>query len=265
MKQRIITGLIAGSLFIGLTIVGGWYYYAMLVLLAFIGFFEYVRMFGLQWNSPFALTGFVGVAFIMFPWQKLHITKPSLELVIWALLFILLTFTVWTKNRIKIDDAALVLLGVFYVGFGFLYMNEVRNGGHQGFLLTVFTFCTIWASDIGAYFTGKMIGKHKLWPAISPNKTIEGSLGGVVWSIVVALLFAYFAPHLVAYNQAIIIGLIAAVAGQLGDLIQSAYKRVRDIKDTGNLLPGHGGILDRCDSWLIVFPLLVLSGILPLS
>src|SRR5262249_22809823 len=119
------------------------------------------------------------------------------------------------------------------------------------------------ASDAGAYFVGKAMGRHKLWPSISPNKTIEGSVGGVVLSIITALIFAICAPSIIDIPKALLIGLIVAVAGQLGDLIQSAYKRVRNIKDSGSILPGHGGVLDRFDSWIIVFPLLILTDLIP--
>ncbi|MOA34727.1 Phosphatidate cytidylyltransferase [compost metagenome] len=142
-------------------------------------------------------------------------------------------------------------------------MIDVRQMEQHGLFWTFLSFCCIWASDIGAYFVGRAIGKNKLWPSISPNKTVEGALGGVFMSLVVSVLFALFAPELVSVPKALLIGLLAAVAGQFGDLIQSAYKRVRDIKDTGKLLPGHGGVLDRCDSWLIVFPLLSLTELLP--
>ncbi|MXO80058.1 phosphatidate cytidylyltransferase, partial [Paenibacillus sp. OT2-17] len=121
----------------------------------------------------------------------------------------------------------------------------------------------IWASDAGAYFVGKMAGKTKLWPAISPNKTVEGSIGGIVLALVIALVFAGLSGGLLPWGKAIGIGLSCAVVGQLGDLVQSAYKRVYGIKDSGNLLPGHGGILDRCDSWIVVFPFVHMLLLLP--
>src|SRR5690606_2557638 len=124
-------------------------------------------------------------------------------------------------------------------------------------------FCAIWASDIGAYFAGRTFGKRKLWPLISPNKTIEGAVGGILSSIIIGALFSVIFVNIISPLIGILIGLVAAVAGQMGDLIQSADKRIRNIKDIGKLLPGHGGILDRCDSWIIVFPILVFTGLIP--
>lgn len=121
----------------------------------------------------------------------------------------------------------------------------------------------IWSSDAGAYFTGRRFGKHKLWPAISPNKTVEGAVGGIALAVVAAVIFSLFSGGLLTIGRALLLGVSAAVVGQLGDLIQSAYKRVYGIKDTGKLLPGHGGILDRCDSWVVVFPFVHILMLLP--
>ncbi|MNW64207.1 Phosphatidate cytidylyltransferase [compost metagenome] len=107
------------------------------------------------------------------------------------------------------------------------------------------------------------MGKNKLWPAISPNKTVEGALGGVLISVVISVIFALFVPDLLTIGRALLIGISCAVLGQLGDLVQSAYKRVYGIKDSGSLLPGHGGILDRCDSWIIVFPFVHIVMLMP--
>ncbi|MBD2870703.1 phosphatidate cytidylyltransferase [Paenibacillus arenilitoris] len=262
MKQRIITGLIAGAIFVGLAVVGGWLYTFLLVLLAIIGFTEYSRMNGVEWSHPSALLGYAGVLLFVLPWREWGILVPSPLTVVWMLAFLLLAITVITKNKTTIDGAALMLLGALYVGYGFAAMIEARQVEH-GLFWTFLSFGCIWSSDIGAYFTGKAVGRTKLWPSISPNKTIEGAAGGVLLSLIVAALFAWSAPELIALPKALLIGLVAAVAGQFGDLIQSAYKRVRNIKDTGSLLPGHGGVLDRCDSWIIVFPLLLLTELLP--
>ncbi|WP_338555993.1 phosphatidate cytidylyltransferase [Paenibacillus sp. KS-LC4] len=264
MKQRIVTGVVAGAFFIALAVAGSWLYAALLVLLAMVGFTEYVKMNGQAWAHPASLLGYAGVLFFVLPWNLIGVETPSFMFVTWVLAFLLLALTVLTKNKTTIDHAALMLLGALYVGVGFGAMNTVRQMDDHGLFWTFLLLGCIWSSDIGAYFAGKAFGKNKLWPSISPNKTIEGALGGVMLSLVVAAIGAVLFPDFIVFGKALLIGLLAAVAGQFGDLIQSAYKRVRDIKDTGNVLPGHGGVLDRCDSWIIVFPLIVLSGLLPL-
>lgn len=263
MKQRITTGLLAGALFVALTVVGGWAYYALMLLLALIGFREYARMNGFAPQHPASLLGYAGMLFFLVPWESAGFNPPQGGDMLWLLMLLLLALSVLTKNRTTIDGAGLMLLGALYLGYGFHSMMIVRDADSEGLFWTFLCFASIWASDIGAYFFGKAFGRTKLWPAISPNKTVEGSLGGVALSIAVALLFSLLSPGWLPVGQALLIGLTASVAGQFGDLIQSAYKRVRGIKDTGTLLPGHGGVLDRCDSWLIVFPLLVLTGLVP--
>lgn len=263
LKQRLITGVIAGAVFVGLAVLGGAYYTGLLVLLAIIGFYEYTRMNGFSPFHPSALLGFAGVLYFVLPWEAWGVSMPSPLTLLWMLAFLLLAVTVVTKNKTTIDGASLMLLGALYVGYGFSAMIDVRDMGEHGLFWAFLSFGCIWASDIGAYFTGRAIGRTKLWPSISPNKTIEGAIGGIVLSLVVAIVFAVLGPDTITIGRALLIGAVAAIAGQFGDLIQSAYKRVRDIKDTGNLLPGHGGVLDRCDSWLIVFPLLLLTELIP--
>jgi len=263
LKQRIITGIAAGVVFVGLTLIGGGFYTALLVCLAVIGFYEYARMNGVEWHHPTSLFGFVAVLLFVLPWDEWGVQAPSVLLLLWILAFLLLAMTVITKNKTTIDGAALMLLGALYVGYGFAAMDQVRRIEGDGLFWTLLSITCIVASDVGAYFFGKAFGRRKLWPSISPNKTIEGSLGGILLALVAAAAYSFADPEIITIGKAVIIGIVAAVAGQFGDLIQSAYKRVRGIKDTGALLPGHGGVLDRCDSWIIVFPLLVLTGLVP--
>lgn len=264
MKQRIISGVIAGAGFMVLTVLGGWFFFALLLFMTVVGAMEYFRMNGVPMKHPFAWIGLAGTLILFLPWDDFGLQEPSRLHTIWILMALLLSMTVLTKNEITIDGAALMLLGALYVGYGFHAMYEVRGGDSHGLMTTIMAFFAIWASDAGAYFAGKAFGKHKLWPAISPNKTIEGSLGGIVLAVVIALIFSFAYPDTISIGRALLIGLVAAVAGQFGDLIQSAFKRVRGIKDTGTIMPGHGGVLDRCDSWLVVFPLLIMTDLLPL-
>ncbi|MBM7564647.1 phosphatidate cytidylyltransferase [Paenibacillus sacheonensis] len=264
MKQRIISGVLAAIAFVVLTVLGGWFFFALLLFLTIVGMMEFVRMNGVSMKHPLAWIAMAGTLLLFLPWADFGLHQPAALHMIWVLMFILLSVTVLTKNEVTIDGAALMLLGSLYIGYGFHAMYEIRMGDSHGLMTTIMAFFAIWASDIGAYFMGKAFGKNKLWPAISPNKTIEGSLGGVVLALVFALAFAVIYPDVISYERAIMIGLVAAVAGQFGDLIQSAYKRVRGIKDSGSIMPGHGGVLDRCDSWLVVFPLLIMTNLLPL-
>ena len=265
MKQRLITGIVAGVLFLGLCLLGGWWYQLLLIGMALIGYYEFVKMTGTPSFSGTALFGYAGILYFMIPWSLLDLTPPiSLERVIWLFLFLFLLITVFTKNKMDIRSIALLFIGIIYIGMGFSYMGLSRasNDGY-GLMWTFLLLSCIWGSDAGAYFVGRKLGKNKLWPAISPNKTIEGAVGGVLISMVISVIFAIIVPDLLTVGRALLIGLSCACVGQLGDLVQSAYKRIYGIKDSGSLLPGHGGILDRCDSWIIVFPFVHIIMLMP--
>ncbi|WP_195573225.1 phosphatidate cytidylyltransferase [Paenibacillus sp. 1001270B_150601_E10] len=265
MKQRIITGVIAGGLFAILVFLGNIPYELLMIALALIGFYEFARMHHAKPFDIASLLGYVLILLLVVPWEKwgigLHL---SWETAIWFIMFGLLSITVISKNQVPIQAVSQLLLGSLYIGIGFKYMLITRTYSDNGLFWTILLFAAIWASDIGAYFTGRAVGKHKLWPSISPNKTIEGAIGGVICSLVVCIIALFIRPDMLNIPLTFGIGLAASVVGQMGDLIQSAYKRVVGVKDSGTLLPGHGGVLDRCDSWLIVFPFVHFIGLLTL-
>src|SRR5699024_7911628 len=118
----------------------------------------------------------------------------------------------------------------------------------------------VWATDTGAYFVGRSLGKRKLMPAISPKKTIEGALGGIICASIVAIIFQLVKPFSVSLITVIGVTILASIAAQLGDLVTSAFNRHFNVKDSGTILPGHGGILDRFDSLLFVLPFLYVIG-----
>lgn len=265
MKQRLITGVIAGAVFLGLCFMGGLWYHLLVLAMSLIGYYEFAKM---TKTAPFSVTaaiGYLGVLMFVFPWNLLNLTFPlPWEHGIWLLMLLFLLVTVFSKNRLGIGQVSLLFMASIYIGIGFLYIAESRNtaDGH-GLFWTFLLFASIWGSDAGAYFVGRKMGRTKLWPAISPNKTIEGAVGGVVIAVITAMIFAFLSDGLLPIGNALLIGVASAVIGQLGDLVQSAYKRVYGIKDSGTLLPGHGGILDRCDSWIVVFPFVHILSLLP--
>lgn len=173
---------------------------------------------------------------------------------------IILGFSVVSKNTYTIDEAGFPVVASLYVGVGFQNLVTARA---DGLAILLFAFFVVWATDIGAYMVGRQVGKHKLWPDISPNKTIEGALGGIASAIVVAVVFILVQPNVFQHNLVtmVIFTIIFSVVGQFGDLVESAIKRHYGVKDSGKILPGHGGILDRFDSMLFVFPMMHLLGV----
>ncbi|HET7521999.1 MAG TPA: phosphatidate cytidylyltransferase [Bacillales bacterium] len=252
MKQRIITGLSAGIFFLFLAFIGGVAFVMLAVVMASVGYMEFLRM---KKISPFSFPGIVGLiaVILMVPHVRFALLPP-LQMLLIALL-LLLAFTVLSKNMFHFDKSAFIILSVLYVGFGFHFLVEARVLDN-GLNVLFFILLAIWSTDSGAYFAGRAVGKRKLWPDISPNKTIEGALGGIAAALAVAVLYEWFFPVYESIWASVAAGLVIAIFGQLGDLIESAFKRHYGVKDSGAILPGHGGILDRCDSWLLVFPVL---------
>ncbi|KAA0547904.1 phosphatidate cytidylyltransferase [Bacillus sp. BGMRC 2118] len=255
MMQRILTAVVAAALFLPFVIWGGIPFTLFIYLLATIAIYELLKM------KHISLLTFPGILSIFLIWVllypdrtldilgDLHITKAEIALL--AVLF-LLSYTVITKNKFTFDHAAFVILATIYIGIGFYYFIEIRE---QGIHYLFFAMFLIWATDSGAYFIGKAWGKRKLWPEISPNKTVEGSLGGVVCAVIVACIFQFIFPIDDSFIKVVIITILLSVFGQLGDLVESALKRHYAVKDSGTILPGHGGILDRFDSLLFVLPI----------
>ncbi len=258
MKQRIITGVIAAIGFLTLLYFGGYIFHSLLWVMALIAYDELVRMCKLSRASLPAIVGYMGVAIMVLPWSDgNYALNVNAEVWIWLFMLLLMTATVASKNKVPIDKSSILFFGVVYIGIGFHYMATIR-WHEDGLLWTLLIFFCIWITDAGAYFTGWAIGKRPLWPSISPKKTIEGAMGGLALSIALAICFSIIYPELITLERAALLGLLIGIVGQVGDLIQSAYKRTFGVKDSGALLPGHGGVLDRTDSWLIVFPFVYL-------
>jgi len=263
MKQRLITGFIGGAGFLSVLFYGDIPYIFLLAILAIIGFRELLRM-----NNLYILSsqGLIGVSLVFFlvvnhtPYNSYFNNIQEISIIFLATA-LLLTLTVVKKNKVTFNQVSYILLGALYVGFGFSFMLETRFI-ENGLTLTLLVIIATWTSDSGAYFTGKKFGKRKLWPEISPKKTIEGAIGGVIFAIIASLIYNYFVGITDYILLIIWEGLIISVIGQIGDLVESALKRGRGIKDSGTILPGHGGVLDRFDSLIFVFPVLHILHIL---
>lgn len=251
MKKRIITGIIASIPLIVLVFIGGVPFTVLTSILALLVTSELLRMKNIVYRSPAGIIAFLFTLIVAVPEEWLPWTKFDLSLFVLIILFCL---TVISKNRYHFDDISFVFISSLYAGFGFYYMMMTRMLP-DGLVVLLFVLLVIWSTDSGAYFVGRKIGKRKLWPEISPNKTIEGAGGGILSAVVIASLFQTVFP-LFLFPKTVLIAVVISVFAQIGDLVESALKRHYGVKDSGHLLPGHGGILDRCDSWIFVFPIL---------
>jgi CDP-diglyceride synthetase len=156
--------------------------------------------------------------------------------------------------EVNLEEAGYNLLGIIYPVVFYSYLYLLRQLP-QGVVWTFFTFFLVWSTDTFAYLIGKGFGHYPLAPKVSPNKTIEGSIGGLLGCFIVGLVFRFWMGEF-SFLHTIIISLIVGIVGQIGDLFESSLKRSAGIKDSGSLIPGHGGILDRSDSLIFVLPLI---------
>ena len=259
LNQRVIVGVLGAAIFIGGICFSEWTYFLLFLGLTLLGiaeFYRIVRVQGIHANRGigFLLGGlfFVSVFLVqadIMPGELLYFSLP--------VLFFILIYELYRKQPQPFTNIAFTILGVVYVAgpFGLLHVLAYYEGAYSwqpilGLMLL------IWAADTGGYIAGKNFGKHKLFERISPGKTWEGWVGGTLFSIAVGYVLGLLFPELEVY-QWVGMALIVSVFGVLGDLVESMLKRSLGVKDSGTLLPGHGGLLDRFDSLLMAIPFIV--------
>jgi phosphatidate cytidylyltransferase len=251
----VMVPIVLGTIFLGrtATIIG-------ITLLAFFGFREFARATGLYADWMLTGTVYIGIALLgVFA----HMSDPRLEGPGWYGMFMALPVYVIgavllipiLRNRSKgqLQQVALAIVGFVYFGWMFSHLGFLANTPYAyGYLL--YLIFAVEINDIAAFTCGKLFGKHKLRENISPNKTIEGSLGAIAVSMAIPWILSFSFPHFDTLHL-VLTGLIIGVGGQLGDLVISYIKRDIGIKDMGSIIRGHGGILDRVDSMIFVAPI----------
>lgn len=252
LRTRIITAVIGIPLLLAILYWGGLAWTALFVLMAGVALYEYLDMMKAHGQTPQYLSSYGLLCLLLFRGQAAHYFLPLLLAVI--LLIVLESVIMYPKY--KLEDIALTFLGAFYIGFLFHFALLIKSLD-QPFLVILLVLLVTWGSDIGGYLFGRLWGKTKMVPQLSPNKTWVGAIGGVLLAIVAAGVFYYYFPLLQLNTvQILILAGIGAIAAQLGDLFASAMKRYFGTKDSGNIIPGHGGMLDRFDSFMLVLPVL---------
>lgn len=190
---------------------------------------------------------------ILFAYGEANLFSPFFFII---LLILCTLFMIISQNLLtSISNLSITFFGIFYIGFLLSHVILIRNqpGGREWLL---FLIISVWAGDIIALFSGTLFGKHKLYPKISPNKTYEGLLGAILGSVVLGLLFASLFLSSFDKGVLILVGIGIGILGQLGDFTESLLKRSAQVKDSGSFFPGHGGVLDRIDSFLFAAPFL---------
>ena len=250
LLPRILSALVAIPLVILVVWQGGLFLVALCALVMFLALLEAKRMFDrLGLNVPFELM----VAGIMLLLGSAYFYRDAgLTGAIAVIFFIFLIWILFFHPNCSLVEMAMGFLGTSYVGlFVYVYLLRTLPGG---WIWIVFMLTGTWVNDTAAYFVGKFLGRRRLVPSLSPGKTLEGAVGGILGSLLVAIGFIFIYPSL-PLLPLLVLGLLVGVAAQVGDLVESVFKRQVGVKDAGNLIPGHGGMLDRLDSMLFTAPL----------
>ena len=263
MLTRIITGVVGIALAAFVIQTGGALFAGFALVLSILAWFEYARAFHRKGSNLTFLTGILGL-FLLWGCAWLGNADESMAVTTGIVLIVLLE-SVLLHGRVSFVDACTSVAGILYLGLPFAHMVMLRGlypettlatslGSFEfGCAMIWVMFIGTWASDTFAYFVGSAIGSHKLCPTISPNKTVEGFLGSVVGTTAsVAALGAFFSLPIV---EMAVLGFCISLLATLGDLVESVAKRYTGIKDSGNIIPGHGGVWDRFDSVLFTAPL----------
>ena len=247
LKQRTIVTVIGIPLTIALIWLGSPWFTLFAVVWGVFSAYEFYRVVRYsQGIVPLSYFGMVWVALVIVS-PQISQTLP-LPVILTGAVVLPLLFLLWRKDKPRAFLSwAWTIGGILYIGWLLSYLVGLRNlndGRDWVFLSMLSTF----GSDVFAFIFGRAFGKHKLAPYISPKKTWEGAAAGVVGSILVSLVVVYISHLPVSYLGAVLFGILISFAGQLGDLVKSLFKRNMTVKDSSNLIPGHGGFLDRMDS-----------------
>ena len=289
LRLRVIWGVLGAALLLGSVWFSPWTFGLFFAAVQAIMLWEFYRMMRAGGYAPATWIG-VGASLLLFGgtlWVVFHDLAPAvnesngfaalfdgalaivnIEL-LWRGLAILLPvvllvreMTVWPRYAQPFSNAATAVFGLMYISVPMALLNVIAFGNRGYDYRRVFALLfLIWASDIGAYAAGKTFGKHKMAPSISPGKTWEGWAGGFLLTLLVGWALGYLLPDLPLTHRLVAAGVVAVFA-PLGDLAESMLKRSVGVKDSGSIMPGHGGLLDRFDAFLLVLPVLALLQLL---
>lgn len=248
MKVRTLSALVGLLIFVPFILLGYGYFAFAIFVLSLIGLYEIAKMKHIPYSNIVGIISSIAMSLIVLPphYTLSIINAQNSQFLFYLCGMALLTLTIHRYRTINFEDISILMFSSLYIGFGFRFMILIRDMGLDTLL---YLFVVIWATDIGAYIVGRLYGKHKLAPEVSPNKTIEGALGGVAIAMLAGVIYSrLLQPNLGSTHHVWLLSIMLSIVGQMGDLVESAFKRHFGVKDSGKFLPGHGGVLDRFDS-----------------
>ncbi|MFI5310691.1 MAG: phosphatidate cytidylyltransferase [Gemmatimonadales bacterium] len=267
LTKRVTFAVIAIPVVIGLVWLGGAVLATLIAVGAMLASYEFYRLAIGAGSVPLWGHGvfFSALIPLLVHAHFLGLWTPPVSIVMLVVLE-LLTVALWVRGSTgkPLEVVGITLLGIFYTGgmFSFAYAlryQEYAVGANAGTALVALPMVLTWGTDSGAFFVGRAIGRRKLMPAVSPGKTVEGAIGGLLAAVLLSVLYGrYVLPPMaqlaLPFWTALAFGALVSVAAQVGDLVESMLKRQAGVKDSSHLIPGHGGMLDRVDSLLFTLP-----------
>jgi len=257
---RLLTALIGIPLVLIVAYLGGWWFGGLLMAAVLMAQYELYRLMEAGEVYPLKVPGMV-LGGLFFIGNALPIGHP---LLVFLILVLIASAPLFRRKGNVLENLAGTVFGAVYptMLLGFLWHLRVARGPGiedlQAFYLTVVTLALVWSTDTFAYYAGRTLGKHPLAPRVSPRKTWEGAVGGAIGAVLVSIVFKLTLLEFLGWGHVLVMALICGVVSQLGDLAESQMKRAVGVKDSGGILPGHGGLLDRLDALILAAPLVFL-------
>ncbi len=249
INKRVITGLVIGFSALFAIMHGGIPLTAAVLLIVFLASKEYVLI--LQNKGFLPSFKIILASSLLFAFAAYFNRFDLIPLIFTISSFMAFMWVLFCGKQPYIANVATTILGFVYCGWFPLHLLFLRDFGTPGYALMVLFGVVL--TDTMCYYVGCQFGKHKLSPVISPNKTVEGSIGGAVFCVLITMFFGWAMQ--IAWYHSVILGALIAAFAQIGDLCESMIKRDAGVKDSSNILPGHGGFLDRCDSYILTIPI----------
>jgi phosphatidate cytidylyltransferase len=258
---RTITGAVFVASIMACALFSPLAFAALFMLIALVALVEYVKLASPQQGLPGMMVT-LGTGLAVYLLVSLYALTSLAAANLWLILPLMVAFTVFhvlSGKNAALDSLAAGISGIVLLILPLALLNFFLNPfmipGHHTYWFVLGIFIILWTHDTFAYLSGSLFGKHPLWPSVSPKKSVEGSIGGLGFAIVAAYIISLFSPELNTLKWMAVV-LIVAVFGTIGDLAESLLKRRAGMKDSGSILPGHGGMLDRIDSLLLAVPVL---------
>ncbi|NWG27970.1 MAG: phosphatidate cytidylyltransferase [Ignavibacteriaceae bacterium] len=256
--KRVFISLIGIPIILIASYLGGYYFFSFVVIISIISFYEFSLLVKNKGSNVNLILG--GVIILGLLLNQLNNFVDLFALILLSSLS-LLTVELFRNKGSAIYNLGSTFLGIFYIGIFSAALISLREfypddivTKNFGAYLMISIFASIWIGDSAAYYGGINLGKHKLFPRVSPKKSWEGAIFGFIFSVGTMILAKVFVLDFLSWTNVLVIGIIIGIVGQIGDLVESLLKRDSEVKDSSSLIPGHGGFLDRFDSLLFSSP-----------